>query len=517
VYDHWTEAVRRILSSAANLAGYREVATIEPVGLLWALIHDESRGSEILAKSVINAEAFHVYFPDYPDELPADIPAPLAAPRLMLSTLSESVFDAAGRAAGEAGRHIEVGSEHLLYGLLTTDSEAKQFLNERGLSASQLEAELSLHSGFETEPIFVQEKLSFDGPTPGDKTDAWRMIDAAANRCSEGIRVVEDIVRFRENDPTGTRLVKEWRHRFSELVKLLPAKERLTSRDTTGDVGTSIATSAEQQRSSFADLLTANFKRSAEALRTIEETGKLLGPAYREIPQLAESLRYQIYTLEKTSVRTLSRSPSLTQARLYLLVTESLCNTSFKQVIEDSLANGVDIIQLREKTLDSQEFLHRAKWVRKLTRDSDALFIINDRPDLTVLSDADGVHLGQEDFSIAEARRILGPDKLVGRSTHNIEQARQAVIEGADYLGVGPVFPSGTKDFENHVGLDFVRQAAKEISLPWFAIGGIQETNLKEVLEAGAKSVAVCGTICGSLEPGFATSRIQQVLNSIEP
>ncbi|MBD3672204.1 MAG: thiamine phosphate synthase [Planctomycetaceae bacterium] len=514
MYDHWTEAVRRILTSAANLAAFREQATIEPVGLLWALVHDESRGSEILEQAVITVDAFHVYFPDYPRELPEDAPKPIAAPRLMLSTASESVFDAAGRAAGEAGRHIELGSEYLLYGLLTTPSEAKQFLNERGLSASQLEAELSLHSGFETEPISVEEKLSFDGPTPGDQTDAWRMIDAAANRCSEGIRVVEDIVRFRENDPTGTRLLKEWRHEFATLVKLLPAKERLASRDTTGDVGTTISTKAEQQRASFADLLTANFKRAAEALRTIEETGKLLGPAHREIPKLAEALRYQVYTLEKTIVRTQSIPDQLANAKLYLLVTEALCNTSFKQVIEDSLANGVDIIQLREKTLDSKEFLERARWVRKQCDDAGALLMINDRPDLAVLSNADGVHLGQDDLSIAEARRILGPDKLVGRSTHNIEQARTAVLEGADYLGVGPVFPSGTKEFEDHVGLDYVQQATDEISIPWFAIGGIQETNIKEVLDAGAKGVAVCGTICGSLEPGFATSRMKQVLTT---
>jgi len=514
VYDHWTEAVRRILTSAANLAAFREQATIEPVGLLWALVHDESRGSEILANSVITVDAFHVYFPDYPRELPADAPEPIAAPRLMLSTVSEAVFDAAGRAAGEAGRHIEVGSEYLLYGLLTTASEAKQFLNERGLSSSQLEAELSLHSGFETEPISVEEKLSLDGPTPGEQTDAWRIIDAAANRCSEGIRVVEDIVRFRENDPTGTHLLKQWRHAFANLVKLLPTKARLASRDTTGDVGTTISTSSGQQRSSFRDLLTANFKRAAEALRTIEETGKLLGPAHRDIPKQAEALRYQIYTLEKTIVRTIFVSPQLADAKLYLLVTESICNTSFKQVIEDSLANGVDVIQLREKSLDSKEFLERARWVRKQCDDAGALLIINDRPDLAVISNADGVHLGQDDLSIAEARRILGPDKLVGRSTHNIEQARAAAIEGADYLGVGPVFPSGTKQFEEHVGLDYVRQAAEEFSLPWFAIGGIQETNVKEVLDAGANGVAVCGTICGSLEPGFATSRIRQVLQS---
>jgi len=510
VYDSLTAAVSRILNSAANLAGFREQTTIEPVGLLWALIHDESRGSEILNNAVITANAFHVYFPDYPQELPADCPPPIAQPKLMLSTSSESIFDAASRAAGDAGRHIETGSEHLLYGLLTVPSEARQFLNERGLTSSQLETELALHSGFETESIVVEEKLTLEGPTHGQQTDVWRILDAAANRCSEGIRVVEDVVRFRENDPTGTRLLKEWRHEFATLAKLMPVRSRLTTRDTTGDVGTTISTKTEQQRTSLTDLLTANFKRAAEALRTIEETGKLLGPAHREIPKQAEALRYRVYTLEKTIIRTLSVSPQLAEARLYLLVTESLCNTSLKQVIEESLVNGVDIIQLREKSLDSKAFLDLAKWTRQKTREVDVLLIINDRPDIAVHCDADGVHLGQDDISIADARRIIGPDKLVGRSTHSLEQAQTAVIEGADYLGVGPVFPSGTKEFDEHVGLDYVRQAVEEIGIPWFAIGGINENNVKEVIDTGAKGVAVCGTICGSLEPGFATSRMNQ-------
>src|SRR4029077_11335298 len=104
-------------------------------------------------------------------------------------------------------------------------------------------------------------------------------------------------------------------------------------------------------------------------------------------------------------------------------------------------------------------------------RDMDALFVMNDRADLAVLADAAGEHDRQEELTVKEARRIVGPDRLVGVSTHTIEQARQAVLDGADYLGVGPVFPSGTKSFDQLAGLDFVRQVAAEIKLPWFAIG----------------------------------------------
>lgn len=514
MHDQLTEAVRRILIEAANLAGAVDEPLITPEGLLWALIRDESRGSELLEQSEITWSSFLNDWPELPEELPEDLPKPPTDPVLMLSRLSEDVLTAAMQQAAEAGRHAEIGSEHLLWGLLTVDSEASAYLQDEGLSESDVLTRIPQQSGFETEPIAVGEQFSFAGPTVSDQADAWRIIDAATNRCSEGMRVIEDVVRFRANDPLGTKLLKEWRHDFNALVKLMPAAERLAMRDTGGDVGTSISTNAEHERRSFPDLLAANFKRVGEALRTIEETGKLLGPADRETPKRAEALRYRAYTLEKTILRTMSVSPQLADARLYLLVTQELCTTSAERVIEESLANGVDVIQLREKTLDSKVFLEYARRVRKLTIDANVLLIINDRPDIAVLCGADGVHLGQEDFSVAEARKIVGADKLIGCSTHSIEQAQAAVLGGADYLGVGPVFPSGTKEFSEQAGRDYVRQTAGEITIPWFAIGGIDEENVGQVLQAGATRVAVCGAICGSSEPGYAASRLSKKIKS---
>lgn len=514
MHDQLTEAVRRILAEAAHLAGSIDETRISPEGLLWALIRDESRGSEILEQSRINWASFLNDWPELPEELPEDAPPLLADPLLMLSRLSEDILTAATQQASEAGRHAEIGSEHLLWGLLVVDSEVSAYLQEAGLSPSDVFARLPQQSGFETEPISVTEQLSLDSPTRSDQADAWRIIDAAANRCSEGMRVVEDVVRFRGNDPFGTRLLKEWRHDFSALVKLMPAVERLAMRDTGRDVGTSISTKSEQQRRSFPDLLSANFKRVEEALRSIEETSKLLGPAYLELPKQAEALRYRVYTLEKTILRSMSVSPGLSAARLYLLVTRDLCQSSAERVIEESLANGVDVIQLREKTLESKVFLDYARQVRRMTFDAGAILIINDRPDIAALCEADGVHLGQEDFSVSEARKILGSDKLIGRSTHSIVQARAAVLEGADYLGVGPVFASGTKEFSDHAGLDYVEQVTAEVALPWFAIGGITGDNVEQVLAAGANRVAVCGTVCGAKEPGYAASRLAEKLRS---
>src|SRR5581483_6159439 len=124
-----------------------------------------------------------------------------------------------------------------------------------------------------------------------------------------------------------------------------------------------------------------------------------------------------------------------------------------------------------------------ARRVRLWTREANVRCIVNDRADLALLAETDGVHIGQADLSVKDARAIVGSKRLVGVSTHTIEQARQAVLDGADYLGVGPVFPSQTKKFDALAGLDFVSQVAREISLPWFAIGGINADNVEAVVE----------------------------------
>ena len=126
-----------------------------------------------------------------------------------------------------------------------------------------------------------------------------------------------------------------------------------------------------------------------------------------------------------------------------------------------------------------------------------------------MLCGADGVHVGQEELTAREARRIVGPDRLVGVSTHDIEQARAAVLDGADYLGVGPVFPSRTKPFEAFAGLEFVRAVAGEIGLPWYAIGGIGPENVAAVREAGASRVAVSAAVCGAEDPRSAAAELR--------
>jgi thiamine-phosphate pyrophosphorylase len=351
---------------------------------------------------------------------------------------------------------------------------------------------------------------------PRPPLEVWRILDAAANRAGEGLRVIEEFVRFGLNDAHLSRLLKEFRHELTAALTAVPEANRLAARDTPGDVGTVIGTPSEYERSSLLAVVKASFKRVQEALRTLEEYGKLIesngvAPAFA---QRVEQLRYRLYTAEKAVLRTESAAGRLHGQHLYLLVTTKSCASGLEATVRGGLAAGVRIVQVREKQLPDRQLVELARRIRGWTSESGALLIVNDRPDIAVLVEADGVHVGQDELTVRDARQIVGPDRLVGVSTHTIEQARQAVLDGADYLGVGPTFPSGTKQFDQFAGLEFVRQVAAEIALPWFAIGGINAENLKSVLEAGASRVAVSGAICGAAEPEQAAGEFSHRLKA---
>jgi thiamine-phosphate pyrophosphorylase len=244
-----------------------------------------------------------------------------------------------------------------------------------------------------------------------------------------------------------------------------------------------------------------NFKRLQEALRSIEEYGKQYGG---DFARRIEALRYRVYTVERVGLAGSPLRDRIAAARLYVLLTGSQCTSSHDWTIRESAAGGAMVFQLREKGLADSDLLERAKAVRKWTRETQTLFVVNDRPDIARLADADGVHLGQDDLPVAAARKIVGPDMLIGVSTHDAGQIRRAVLDGADYLGVGPVFPSTTKSFDAFPGLAFVREAATLTSLPCFALGGITPANVGDVLAAGLTRVAVASAITTSDDPQMA-------------
>lgn len=158
--------------------------------------------------------------------------------------------------------------------------------------------------------------------------------------------------------------------------------------------------------------------------------------------------------------------------------------------LKQAVADGAAIIQLRDKTGDEAAVLEKARELTDLRREKPFVFILNDDPHLAVRAGADGVHIGQ-DMSTVETRRIIGEEMILGKTTHNLEQGRQAVLDGADYISTGPVYATPTKPGRPAVGLEYVRQAAQHLDIPFVAIGGIDLTNIDDVLAAGAKTVAV--------------------------
>jgi len=187
--------------------------------------------------------------------------------------------------------------------------------------------------------------------------------------------------------------------------------------------------------------------------------------------------------------------------RLYALLTEERCRRPWRWTARELLEGGVDVLQLREKTLDDRVLLERAGELKELTAAYGALFIVNDRPDVALLCCADGVHLGQDDLPPEGVRHLVGEELLIGLSTHSVEQARAAQSRGADYVGVGPVFPTNTKGYQRGGGTALVAELCAATDLPTVAIGGITLERAAGVIEAGATAVAACQALCGAADP----------------
>lgn len=191
-----------------------------------------------------------------------------------------------------------------------------------------------------------------------------------------------------------------------------------------------------------------------------------------------------------------ARHRRLATSLLYVLVDGCDSASQFAKLLQQLIDVQVDIIQLREKRMSDREILARAKVLTSLTSETKTLSIINDRPDIALLCGADGVHIGQDELPPNEVRGLVGPERLVGLSTHSLEQARAALELPIDYIGVGPTFPSRTKHFERFPGIKLLQDvAASEFALPAFAIGGIDLENIHRVLDSGMRRVAIQSAI----------------------
>ena len=494
-----TPAVARALEAAASFARAAGAAAIDPLHLFHGLLVEEE-GRAFLAATDAGLDADRCRGTIPPSAITAPGETGALAPR------TQTALRLARALVREHTGEEAVSGDVLLVALVQTDDALRATAEGLGLSLSRLEATVLPAAG---PPLELHESLDFSG-LAADMSVA-RLLDAAANRAREGLRVAEDYCRFVLDDALLCGELKSVRHELTAVLGNFPADTLLEARDTLGDVGTGLSTKVEGERGSPALVVQANLKRLQEALRSLEEFGKLHGP---DIARTLELLRYRSYTLEKAILTGVSARERLGEARLYLLVTAVQCLGPLEPTIAEAVAGGVDIVQLREKGLCDRDLLERARQVRRWTRQANILFIVNDRPDIARLVDADGIHLGQDDLPVREARRVLGPDALIGVSTHNLEQLRQAVLDGASYVGIGPTFASGTKDFTELAGLEYVRAASAATTLPAFVIGGIDATNIAQVVAAGGSRVAVGQAILRAETPRAAATELRRRLTT---
>ena len=514
-----------------------------PSVLLGLLSEPECRAAQVLNGRGIDAKAIHARWPSLSRVEPS---GPARSPSSynegnwdgLVPRFSSEMITAIGIAKDWLDylpRPFTLATEHLLMGLIACDHEVGHWLRAHDLDAETLRDEILKQYGMESvllesegatldpiDPPEVEESTCLTRETlvtspdsaachdtrekgPTSDANVIRLLDASANRAREALRVIEDYVRFALDDRHLTRQLKTLRHRLTSALAELSLSDRLTMRDTRADVGTSISTDTERVRQNAYDVLTANFARLQESLRSLEEFGKIENT---EASLLVEQIRYDTYTLHKAVHSTIEGIDRIRHTRLYVLVDGRACIDTFEELVSSLVIAGVDILQLRDKTLGDQELLDRARRLQDLTSSSATLFIMNDRPDLALLAGADGVHVGQEELSVRDVRQIVGPRMLVGVSTHNLDQARQAVLDGASYLGVGPTFPSETKAFSEFPGLEFAKSVVSEIRLPAFAIGGIDASNLGEVLATGMERVAVSGAIVSADSPARAAQNL---------
>lgn len=337
-----------------------------------------------------------------------------------------------------------------------------------------------------------------------------RILDVNLNRAREALRVIEEYARFLLPPSFASRKlflrIKSFRHCIAELDRRR-GRGWFRARNVEEDPGRR-ADERGKSRRRISDILRANIKRLQEALRAIEEYAKVGDPS---MSNAAGRMRFDAYRLEQ-DLDALDIRRRLADARLYVLLSSDIVRGDLFRAAAEAVRGGADIVQLREKGIADRRFVAMAGRVGAICRERGVLFIVNDRVDIALAAGADGVHLGEEDLAIAQARKILGDHAIIGATSHDFPEARRAVRAGADYLSVGPMFPSSTKPSLAADGFSYVRRMARSIDLPFFCIGGIDDGNVRRVVSAGGVRVAVCSSVVAARNIASATRRLKRIL-----
>jgi len=346
----------------------------------------------------------------------------------------------------------------------------------------------------------------------------YRIIDANYNRAREAFRVMEEYCRFGLNNPALSGQAKRCRHQLCNALGSISQELLLSHRDTEGDVGKELKVEGQLQRKSLQDCFTAAAKRASEALRALAETTQALDPA---IAATMEKLRFQVYALEKNAVLFACSKHKFESVRLYVLInaTPQKNPSEVLNLVKCCVENGADCIQLRAKDLHDSDLLSLAKRFTALCKDGGVVSIINDRVDIAILSGADGVHLGQHEISVADARTLTKGPFIIGVSTHNLDELHNAIESGCDYAAVGPAFCSPTKPLINVAGPEYLKKAVPILDnagIFHVAIGGIHSNTITDLLQIGVRTVAVSSDIEKSKDPENSCKALKNLLLTYE-
>jgi thiamine-phosphate pyrophosphorylase len=312
-----------------------------------------------------------------------------------------------------------------------------------------------------------------------------RIIDVNLNRLDESLKLIEDIIRFQIEDKVLLSKTRGIRRDFLAFKRSIPLTKIIMTRQSNNDLGRKTQFDFEGKKD-IEGLLLSNLSRAKESSRILEETLKSMGASGSN---KIKSIRFQVYDLEKQIAVHMQRS---FDPYLHAIIDEQYLDLhDLERTVNILQDNGATMIQLRVKMMNDRRFLSIARRLRRTIGKPRVKFIINDRVDIALACAADGIHIGQNDLPIAEIRKIAGNALIIGASTRSVEEAKRAEKQGADYLGVGAIYPTKTKLEAKVCGLRTLKSICHQTSIPVIAIGGINATNHKAALRAGAAGIAV--------------------------
>lgn len=322
-----------------------------------------------------------------------------------------------------------------------------------------------------------------------------RIIDANLNRAREGLRTAEEYARLVLNDARAAQAIKEVRKHVQVCAEAF-GPDLLAARDIEGDVGTRPEAN-DVSRGTERDIAAAGLKRAQEALRVIEEFAQLHSPA---AAAAAAKARYGLYAAEQQLIVVAPRRQLLRESPVMAVFSDASVREDWRDVLFSLRDAGCRLFQLREKTGTTRNFFDFARAFVDIAAKFDALVIINDRPDIASATGAGGVHIGQNDLPLPQTRAIMGPAGIIGVSTHNQAEALDAQDEGADYVGLGAMFPTNTKNVQSITGPRGVSEV--QVDIPVFCIGGITRATVGELVGHGVRHIAVSSALLNAPDPG---------------